>query len=244
MKACDIIVKERQKQLDECKNDLLRSLQEGVKMEKKIGKVPDESMFQEYVRVSRSEGVGDKDASEMVNELLDTAGVAAPLRTATNRIVDNLKGKAKGKSKGNSDEQLPKSVKDLIWDHREKTHDIRRLTKELVGRVRSLRYFTVVRDLQRRADTPPDVECPRCRREQLPLEDIAVLSSCGHIGCLDCVKSCAENEECIYAVSGSCKSAARVLNIVKADTLGADDEQRRQGKHFGMKLEKVVRMIK
>jgi hypothetical protein len=242
VKACDVIVKERQKQLDDCKSDLLRSLKEGVKMEKKIGKTADESMFQEYVRVSRTEGVGDKDASEIVNELLDTAGVAAP--RAVDRTADSSKSKARGKAKGNADDQLPKSIKDLMWEHREKTHDIRRLTKELVGRVRSLRYFTVVRDLQKEAESPPVIACPRCKRRGLPVEDVAVLSSCGHVGCLECVNSCAEKEECVYAASGSCQSAARVLNVVRADTLGVDDESRGRSKHFGMKLEKVVHMIK
>ncbi len=42
-----------------------------------------------------------------------------------------------------------------------------------------------------------------------------------------------------------CKSAARVLNVVDADTLGEDDVERDgRGKHFGMKLEKVVELIK
>jgi len=59
------------------------------------------------------------------------------------------------------------------------------------------------------------------------------------------VRSCAEKEECVYAQVGQCKAAARVLNIVKADTLGVDDEQRHgKGRHFGMKLEKVVDLIK
>jgi len=72
-----------------------------------------------------------------------------------------------------------------------------------------------------------------------------VLSSCGHMGCLDCVRSCAEKEECVYASLGQCKSAARVLNVVKAETLGVDDEKRHgKGRHFGMKLEKVVNLIK
>jgi hypothetical protein len=242
MKACDVIVKERQKQLDECKAELLKFLKEGVKMEKKIGKTADESMFQEYVRVSRFEGVDDKEASDIVNELLDEAGVAAPLRSATNRASDASKSKARAKS---NTEQLPKSVKDLVWEHREKTHDIRRLTKELVGRVRSLRYFKVVRDLQKQGDSLQEAECPNCQRTQLRIEDLAVLSSCGHMGCFECVKACAEKEECVYAATGSCKSAARVLNVVRADTLGVDDEARHgKGKHYGIKLEKVVDMIK
>lgn len=239
MKACDVIVQERQKQLDDCKKDLLRSLQEGVKTEKQIGRTSDESMFQEYVRVCRTEGVGDKDASTDVNELLDEAGVAAP------RIVNGDGSKSKAKGKGKDEEKIPTKIKDLMWTHREKTHNIRRLTKELVGRVRSLRYFTVVRDIQKQGDAPPVIFCPACKRENLAVDEAAVLSSCGHMGCLECVKTCAEKEECVYAADGSCKSAARVLNVVKANTLGVDDIARDgKGKHFGMKLERVVRLIK
>ena len=155
MKACEVIVRERKKQLEDCKKELLKKLNDAVKMEKKIGKTSDESYFREYVRVTRTEGVGDKEATEIAQELLDEAGIAGPLKPVTNKISDNIK---RGTKKDDSD--IPKAIKDLMWEHREQTHEIRRLTKELVGRVRSLRYFTVVRDLQKQADTPPVVHCP------------------------------------------------------------------------------------
>ncbi|KAF8892236.1 hypothetical protein BD779DRAFT_1511770 [Infundibulicybe gibba] len=228
MKACDVIVRERQKQLDECQAELSTAIKAGVKREKSLGDTGTESMFHEWIRVCRSEGVDDKEATEMVITLLDQAGVG----------VIKPRGKAQ-------DVKLTEKTKALVWDHREKTHEIRRLTKELVGRVRSLRYFTVVRDLQKQREEPPVVSCPGCERSNLPIEEIAVLSSCGHMGCLDCVKNCAEKEECVYAASGACKSAARVLNVVRAETLGIDDEARDgKGRHFGMKLERVVDLIK
>lgn len=228
MKACDVIVQERQRQLDECKAELLKAVKEGLKREKSLGNVDKESMFNEWIRISRTEGHDDDDANKIVNELLDEAGIGA----------------AKPKPKAQETNPSEK-LKAAIWEHREKTHEIRRLTKELVGRIRSLRYFTVVRDLQKQRESPPKVNCPACGRQDLPVEEVAVLSSCGHMGCLDCVKAFAEKEECVYAASGACKSAARVLNVVRADTLGVDDEERDgRGKHFGMKLEKVVQLIK
>ncbi|KAI0629383.1 hypothetical protein C8Q77DRAFT_1161547 [Trametes polyzona] len=238
IKACEVIVKERTKQLQDCKAELLKKLNDAVKMEKKIGKVPEESLFREYVRVTRTEGVGDKEATEAVQRLLDEANIAGPLKPLTNK----LSGKGGGKK---DDSDVPKAIKDLIWDHREQTHEIRRLTKELVGRVRSLRYFTVVRDLQKQAESPPVVHCPSCGRDNVPLEEISVLSSCGHMGCHTCVVACADKEECVYAASGACRAAARALNIVKADTLGVDDEARDgRGKHYGLKLEKIMDLIK
>lgn len=59
------------------------------------------------------------------------------------------------------------------------------------------------------------------------------------------MRACADKEECVFAASGACRSAARHLNVVKADTLGVDDAERDGlGKHFGAKLEGVVKLIK
>jgi hypothetical protein len=239
IKQCDFIVQDRQQQLDECKEDLTKQLLVANKMQKSLGKLADESMFEEYVRVSRMEGVGDTEASEIVGNLLDDAGVAGPSKSAAKKANDAKKGK------GKDDTHISQKTKDLIWELREKTHDLRRITKELVGRVRSLRYFTVVRDLQKHLESPFEVSCPGCERQNIPLEEVAVLSSCGHTGCMSCVKACAEKEECVYAASGSCKAAARVLNVIQGDTLGVDDAARNaSGRHFGMKLEMVINKIK
>lgn len=235
MKACDVIVKERQKQLDECKTDLLESIKDGIKREKSLGYLGSESMFVEWIRVSRGEeGVEDTEASQMVVQLLDEA-----------KIDEAGLEKPKKNAKDIKDIKLSESLKERAWEHREKTHEIRRLTKELVGRVRSLRYFSVVRDLQKQSEKPPVVDCPNCGRKGIPMADVAVLSSCGHMGCYECVRSRAESEECVYAGKGGCKAAARVLNIVRAETLGVDDPARHgQGKHFGEKLQQIVDLIK
>ncbi|KAL5513360.1 hypothetical protein ACEPAH_3759 [Sanghuangporus vaninii] len=243
MKACEVIVQERTKQLEDCKKELVGKLEEALVLQRDIGKTETETYFQEYVRVTRDEGVGDTDASAIALELLKVAGIDGPLSCLTNKALDVRKSaKDRGKGRG---KDVSNDIKDLIWDIRELTHEIRRLTKELVGRVRSLRYFTVVRDLQRQAEKPPTVACPSCGNQNVTIEDIAVLSSCGHTGCMKCVMSHAEREECVYAQSGACKAAARVINVVKGDTLGVDDVARDgSGRHFGLKLEKVVELIR
>lgn len=241
MKACEVIVKERTKQLDDCKRELRKMLEDALKLQREIGKTDEETYFQEYVRVTRDEGVGDKEASAVAIDLLKSAGIDGPLASLTNKPLDGRKGD-KGKKNG---KDVSSAIKDMIWDLREQTHGIRRLTKELTGRVRSLRYFTVVRDLQKQAESPPTVSCPSCGNPKVSLEEIAVLSSCGHTGCMKCVVACAEREECVYAKSGACKAAARILNVVKGDTLGVDDVERDgRGRHFGLKLEKVIELIK
>ncbi|EKM50640.1 uncharacterized protein PHACADRAFT_213538 [Phanerochaete carnosa HHB-10118-sp] len=270
MKACEIIVAERKEQLENCKKDLLKKLQVGVETQKKINAFQvDESLFQEYIRVSRTEGVGDEDATKIVEELLEKAQAKAPLAPAANK--SGATAKARGGTKGKADDGLTGKQKEQIWGHREHTHEIRRVTKELTGRVRSLRYFTAVRDLQKQREAPPLVRCfsEQCQGREVPLDEIAVLSSCGHMGCLKCVTEYAEREECIFASRGesrsrdgdmsdddgpktkaapsktACKAAARVLNVVRGSTLGVDDAVRdKNAKHYGLKLEKVIELIK
>ncbi|KAJ6581619.1 hypothetical protein B0H19DRAFT_1116025 [Mycena capillaripes] len=228
MKACDVIVRERQNQLDDCKAELVKAIKAGVKREITLGNVPDESIFSIWVRTSKDTGVDDADASEMIRTMLDEAD------------VDSIPQKKNRKSV-----ELTTKVKDAIWEHREATHEIRRLSKELVGRVRSLRFFTAVRDLQKQREVPLDVSCVTCGRQNVPIAEVSVLSSCGHMGCSECVRNCADKEECVYRESGACISAARALNIVKAETLGVDDEARDgRGKHYGKKLEEVMGLIK
>ncbi|KAF9045664.1 hypothetical protein BDZ89DRAFT_1058637 [Hymenopellis radicata] len=233
MKACDIIVEERENQLEECKSELLTAVKAGLKREKVLSQIiPTESMFHEWIRVTRSdEGIEDKEATDIIRDVLEGAGVGV------------IKAKPK-KDDSKAKDQLKEKDAAAAWEHREKTHEIRKLAKELVGRVRSLRYFKVVRDLQKQRDTPPIVDCPKCQRKNVPIPEVSVLSSCGHMGCSECVKSCADNELCVYAASKACRSAARALNIVHAATLGVDDEARDKGRHFGMKLERVVKLIK
>ncbi|KAJ7255504.1 hypothetical protein B0H12DRAFT_1113809 [Mycena haematopus] len=227
MKACDVIVRERKNQLDDCKAELLKAIKAGVKREISLGNVPEESIFSIWVRSSKEAGVDDADASEIIRAMLTEADVDSIAKKSRKSV------------------ELTAKVKDAIWEHREATHEIRRLSKELVGRVRSLRFFTAVRDLQKEREIPLDVSCVACGRENIPIEEISVLSSCGHMGCSECVRNCADKEECVHRESGNCISAARALNIVKADTLGVDDEARDgRGKHYGKKLEQVMELIK
>ncbi|KAF7370517.1 Helicase C-terminal domain-containing protein [Mycena sanguinolenta] len=227
MKACDVIVRERTNQLDDCEAELLKAIKAGVKREISLGNVPEESIFSIWVRSSKETGVDDADASEIIRKMLGEAD------------VDSISKKSR------KSVELTSKVKDAIWEHREATHEIRRLCKELVGRVRSLRFFTAVRDLQKEREDPMDVSCVACGREKIPIEEVSVLSSCGHMGCSECVRNCADKEECVHRQSGDCISAARALNIVKADTLGVDDEARDgRGKHYGKKLEQVMELIK
>lgn len=240
MKACEVIVAEREKQLKECQEELSEHLKKARKEEIKIGPTGEESLFQEYVRVTYTEGVGDVDATDSIKRLFEKANIQKAHGGVTNQTAGGAsRPKAKGKGKA---DHLDEEQQNARWQHREHTHEIRRITKELVGRVRSLRFFRIVRDLQRQNEVPPVVKCPGCGQKNVPLKEIAVLSSCGHTGCKDCVMNSAGNDHCVYA---DCKAPARSLNVVMGETLGVDDVERDgRGRHFGKKLEQIIDLIK
>ena len=121
------------------------------------------------------------------------------------------------------------------WNIREEVRALRMLTRELVGRVRSLRFFKSVRDLQRLA-ADDDVECGACAHAaakapgaKSPKKRAAavahakklsgVLSTCGHVGCLSCLKRNANLQEC--GVPG-CECPARFSSVIDAESLGSE----------------------
>lgn len=240
MSSCQLIVKDREAQLKECKAELLKILKEAAALDKKLERsIAEESHFPEYVRGCVGGQVGDDDAKKMVLELFELAGVKMGKSSQAGAALAQAKAKGKG-PKPSAD------IEERKWNLREKTHTLRRLTKELTGRVRSLRYFTVVRDLQKQSKEPRVYPCSGCGKTEVPLNHLAVLSSCGHVGCEACVMAAADREQCVEAGDGGtgCRAQARRLYVVRGDTLGVDEERDGKGRRFGKKLEIMIDMIK
>jgi hypothetical protein len=110
----------------------------------------------------------------------------------------------------------------------------------LVGRVRSLRFFEGVRDLQKSKVVLAIKACPSCSRKIESSVDISILSSCGHMGCHGCLSAAAGDERC--PVDG-CRVAAVASSVINATTLGEEDTDLAVGRHFGIKLEEVMKLI-
>ena len=247
-KQCDVIVSERTKQLKECKEELCLVLKEAHQLHGTIVKEnEDETHYERWLRVTKETGVGDADATSQIRDLIQAA---ANLKV-TSKVASPKKAKAAQKLKrviddeddemdGTDDANTRKSNADLLWDLREKTHRLRKLEKELVGRVRSLRYFEGVRDLQKSKGVLPFKSCPVCFRSIDSLSDISILSSCGHTACHACLASSASDETC--PIEG-CRVAAVVSSVIRATTLGEEDTDRATGRHFGIKLEEVMKLI-
>lgn len=259
VQACEVIVKDRKRQLTSCREEVRQRLADCVKRHKEIPKTafPHEDHFDTWLKTTRTSGIGDPEAGQdiisLINQAYGTGKGPEPFKDIGPIPVFNFLTKPKGKKARDKDEDdiipWPKAMEDKIQQLRDRTSQLRALVrKELVGRHRSLRYFKIVRDLQQfglaefaKQDSVSNVSCPGCGKKNLPVSEIAVLSSCGHQGCWTCLESAAHRQECL---TSGCDAAARVLNVVKGESLGVEDPQEGLGKHYGMKLEKVMELIK
>ncbi|CAE6523404.1 unnamed protein product [Rhizoctonia solani] len=252
---CEAIVAERERQLEECKQELAKTLPQLQGQHTLVlREQSDPTPFGDWVKVTEEQGVGDADATEIIIELMENAGcIRGKGKSKASAALTSSEGTSKEKKVKTSGKSVPKpdTIADRAWKLREDTHVLRKLVKELVARVRSHRFFLAVRDLQQDRAHKKIVDCPSCGRKNLPWEDISLLSSCGHMGCDDCVRAATSmgNEVCVRAYKkspreGGCNAGARDHNVVKATTLGKDEQHDRIGKHFGKKLEAIVDLIK
>ncbi|KAH0557122.1 hypothetical protein GP486_005086, partial [Trichoglossum hirsutum] len=141
----------------------------------------------------------------------------------------------------------PVTLAEHVLALRNLTSHLRRLSRELISRTRSLRFFSVVRDLQLKESGLLDDEkratgcfCSKCKKSYPPPK-LSVLSLCGHVACDDCMATWGRSDECIVA---GCDAAARSFHIVQATELGQEDEEARSGRHYGRKLERMIELIK
>lgn len=135
------------------------------------------------------------------------------------------------------------NVAEFKWDLREQTHLLRRLSKELVARVRSLRFFEVVRKLQHNgaeaAAVLKDSACGHYPRGTTSIP-MAVLSCCGHVSCHKCMVDAVDSQRCVKG--DACHAAVRHTNIVKVSSLGVEGEL--SSGRYGAKLLHLVNLIK
>jgi SNF2 family DNA or RNA helicase len=132
----------------------------------------------------------------------------------------------------------------MKWAIREHVHEIRTLCKELCGRVRSLRYFRAVLDFNKKGQ---QVKCTggkdrgimTCQEVCTPGE-AGVLSSCGHSGCLGCLKHFAARDECLHE---QCKAQVKVDCVVTGEDLGCSKDHEAGGQ-WGAKLTNIVASVK
>lgn len=271
MKACDIIFAHRQAEFEECKNELLFKLDKAFTLERSIKDPGENSHFHQALNEFKQGSQADTDTTAVLISLIQDARnpelvaerlAAAPSKKSTllnarGGRKDKGKGKAKAKrdlepgedepeaksdeSSESEEEEPPQTEEDRKWALRELSHELRALAKELGGRIRSMRFFECVREFQRE-DIIVTRDCSACGRKDVPLNELSILSSCGHVGCTPCVRAQAANELCIKHPH-ECKIGANSLFVVPGDILGKDRSADGQGRHWGQKLEDIIALI-
>ena len=238
--ACEHISYARSSQLKGCEDDLYRSINTAVGLHLYIRKKgffgksdEDRQHFKEFVDFSfdRTKHQGDREAAERLIAVLQRCGFAED-GTFPTSTIDGKTAKVASDAK----------VEDVKWELREQSHLLRRLSKELVARVRSLRFFEVVRKLQKNGEEAKKViEESGCSHKPSthPTVEMAVLSCCGHIACVGCMTLAADSQACIQGAE--CSAAVRHTNIVKVSSLGIEGEL--SSGRYGAKLQKMVDLI-
>lgn len=117
-------------------------------------------------------------------------------------------------------------------------HNVRSLSKELCGRVRSLRYVEMILRFQK--DQENYFECSNCLKTKLKPEDVGVLSCCGHHGCLACLRASADSGQCLVP---HCSARVAVPHVVPGEQFCGSTAKASSGK-YGCKMSAIVKKVK
>ncbi|KAL7565128.1 hypothetical protein ACA910_021509 [Epithemia clementina (nom. ined.)] len=115
---------------------------------------------------------------------------------------------------------------------------IRSYGKELCGRIRSLRFVEHVHALQ---VSNRSFKCARCHEGHLTVDDVAILTSCGHFGCKDCLQACASEGKCIE--HPRCSADVSLPHVISSKRLNLKVKDDSRGQ-YGCKLTAVVQKVK
>ncbi|KAI9793644.1 MAG: hypothetical protein M1816_007539 [Peltula sp. TS41687] len=252
VQACDIIVAERRGQYSDLVKDLRRSLRRAVLLKDELPTKRDRH-YEWWVESVPKNIIGDLNATGYLRQLIDNAtkkyegrGRRGPTKAQQGKGELNAKEKEYETDEGpaeivdstlTSEPQKLQALRDLAGH-------LRRLATELASRTRSLRFFEVVRELQR-APSGGEISkaaktCSKCKTE-VALDSLSVMGMCGHTACANCLIQHQKDTECIAI---GCNAQAVAWSVLKATELGDEDRETSVGRHYGRKLEAVVKLIK
>lgn len=250
IEACEFIVGERTRQRDEVLEQLERELKTTKQQHFKLllernYRDPENQAPVKFAKNVESYAWGDEDCRPKLTSML--SALEFTREGLSLRRAKEVAGKVF---------KPKKPDKDLDWEEevkiRNMAHLLQRLRNELWSREQSLRYFTMVRDVQKArslASRVPDMEldsgivCPgdRCelKGKSMTMEQLCLMSVCGHGACHKCMLTNAYVGKCC---TPGCHGASKPTSIVRASTLGDDDKE--QATYYGMKLAQVATLIK
>ncbi|KAJ3235803.1 hypothetical protein HDU81_000159 [Chytriomyces hyalinus] len=141
---------------------------------------------------------------------------------------------------------------------RELTHSVERLQKELVGRMRSLRFFVAVDRIVLSDErfgilrnAIANCASTSCKTKQSSVADTpyliknsALLSCCGHMGCVSCLTTASANQKCLEP---GCTIVVHDKSIVPVSIFGdlsaTDAANSMASGRFGAKLMSLIKIL-
>ncbi|KAJ6260535.1 DNA repair protein RAD5 [Drechslerella dactyloides] len=264
--ACDAIIEERTRQLENNQDELINFLQDGLLITKRLRRevvLNSDLPFLKYLEDKRKHSLDDKEATDLFRELLQRAKTWADSHVKTNTVPSILanfkptKSKADDEDEDDADDENPRNKSNKVSSGQPEVdsvallktiqHQVSRLLKELVGRCRSLRFFKLVRQVQHtsgksKAHTSiwPGDTCI-CGKKQPTIDQVIVSSSCGHSACADCMATAAGlRNECPRKPEG-CQSRVLDASLIRVSSLGADNDTITT---HGAKLDALVELLK
>lgn len=137
-------------------------------------------------------------------------------------------------------------VDEVAWRLRERTVVLRKIAKELAGRVRALRFFESILGAQRDDDEARLATLDRCVCPHRGTDaEMGVLTCCGHIACVECLETFADQQRCVLDPA-ICNASVRSINIFKLSSLSrsgpAPSLSSTNGK-FGAKLQRLIDIV-
>lgn len=181
----------------------------------------------------------DRDVTALIQRIVTECGLAADepksrARTKANWSEVFVELVAELREIGKKDDL--ESRKEQTWKMRAQITTLRRLQKELATRIRSLRFYNAVRDVQSGViDPTSSLSSPHALSGAID-EPLGILSCCGHTGPLSVISEAARRQVCVET---DCNAAVRLTSVVRADQLLGEQTHT----VFGTKLEQVVDLI-
>ena len=118
-------------------------------------------------------------------------------------------------------------------------HEMRAMGKELCGRMRALRFVEHIEQMQQLNQKSRG---QNFNYKGIPIDDVAILSSCGHIGSFKNIHkmACTENR----CIDPDCQADVSPHHVVRSDRLNLNMPDHESPHGFGRKLTEIIAKVK
>ena len=239
-----ILISTREAEYHQIRQLFLVQLVEAARMKQHCGN--EETHYTRWLRQVERNNYGDYEATDKVIGLIKQAqeSLTAPKVTDSAETADNAENAddAANTEIAETAKEPKVTAKDLK-KLREKKVELHNLCLEFVTRLRMVRFFAKLSQIQQLPHihivAPFAADC--CNRQFQRVDGLFLLALCGHTICRDCLNSPARGATC--AVVG-CNGPALGFHAIDAGDLTSRQNTISGPTHFGSKIANLVKLVK